>query len=63
MEVGIRAKPLYDFVIGTDRCAFRVAGYATLMTDTYPPFGLDMGGKEPPSSSADDSTLPTPLPA
>ena len=38
---------IFDLVVGLDRWAFRVLGYAALMTDAYPPFRLDQGGVEP----------------
>jgi hypothetical protein len=40
-------KPIYDFVMGMDRWALRVAAYTALMTDRYPPFRLDQGGTDP----------------
>jgi hypothetical protein len=38
---------VFSFVMGLNRWFFRVVAYATLMTDTYPPFVLDQGGSEP----------------
>jgi hypothetical protein len=48
---------IFDFVLGLNRWAFRVAVYATLMTDRYPPFRLDQGARE-----AAETAVPSPEP-
>jgi len=54
---------MFDLTLGVDRWVHRVAAYAGLMTDAYPPFRLDAGGQDPtPDSAAADAIAPHPVP-
>ncbi|WP_109783548.1 DUF4389 domain-containing protein [Streptomyces sp. CG 926] len=65
---GSYPRGLFDLLVGLMRWMLRVLVYASLMTDEYPPFRLDLGGGEPlagavePVVGGDTQGAPDPLP-
>lgn len=43
---------LFRLLMGFERWVYRVAAYALLLRDEYPPFRLDMGGRDPGTAPA-----------
>ncbi|MFC5730866.1 MULTISPECIES: DUF4389 domain-containing protein [Nocardioides] len=57
LVTGSYPRPVFDLVLGLNRWVIRVVTYASLMTDTYPPFRLDQGSDEPGGLALDRSRM------
>jgi hypothetical protein len=56
-------RSIFDLVLGLNRWVLRVAAYASLMTDQYPPFRLDQGGSDPGTAVMSSGGTPVSPPA
>ncbi len=58
LVTGRYPQSVFDLVLGLNRWVLRVAGYAALMTDQYPPFRLDQGGDDPRATMSEPRPAP-----